>query len=152
MRGCTVEECEWNGVWAWDADISCDDLQVVGCGESGVYASTNATITLSGQGTSIQGNVTNGDCETYGLASSPRSEIHLLHPLTKEQISTSNGGGGNWGGPGTINQVDNDGVVLQSLYEGETDDESDTGYRDNNVKKKKKKRKKKKNVRSDDDY
>ena len=85
-------------------------------------------ITLSGQGTSIQGNVTEGDIYSYGLnAYSFSSKINLVAPLTKEQISTNNGGGGNWGGArrdqgignGTIVQVDNDGVVLHILYRGE---------------------------------
>ena len=56
-------------------------------------------ITLSGQGTSIQGNVTEGDIYSYGLnAYSCTSKILLIAPLTKEQISTNNGGGGNWSG------------------------------------------------------
>jgi len=107
MRGCSIEECQYQGVHAYEADISCDDLQVIGCGACGVYAGTNATITLSGQGTSIQGNVTDGDSNRYGLeASSSSSSIHLVHPLTKEQISTNNGGGGNWyGRVSTIKQV-----------------------------------------------
>jgi len=54
-------------------------------------------------------------------ADSSSSSIHLIHPLMKEQISTDNGGGGNWGGEGTIVQVDNDGVVLQILFQGEPD-------------------------------
>ena len=115
MRGCTVEDCQRNGVYADGADISCDDLQVVGCGKSGVYAWENATITLSGQGTTIQRNVKYGYSNSYGLdAWSSTSSIHLVHPLTKEQISTNNGSyanagipfcGGNWGGSGTIEQV-----------------------------------------------
>ena len=122
MRGCTIEECGRHGVYAQEADITCDDLQVIGCGLSGVYADGNATITLSGQGTSIQGNVTKGNSRDYGLdAYYYSSTILFVHPLTKEQISTNNGGGGNWGGYGTIKQVDNDGVVLQILYEGEDD-------------------------------
>ena len=56
MRGCTIEECGECGVYAYGADITCDDLQVIGCGWSGVCAYNNDTITLSGQGTSIQGN------------------------------------------------------------------------------------------------
>ena len=119
MRGCTVEDCQGHGVFAAGVDISCDDLQVIGCGRSGVFASSSykATITLSGKGTSIQGNVTKGNPNEYGLrTSSSSSTIHLVHPLTKEEISTNNGGGGNWGGNGTIDQVDNDGVVLQILY------------------------------------
>ena len=71
-----------------------------------VYASTNATITLSGQGTTIQGNGTKGSSKYYGLnAAYYSSTIHLVHPLTKEQISTKNGGGGNCGGDGTIEQI-----------------------------------------------
>ena len=122
-RGITIEDCQNKGVCAVYADISCDDLQVIGCGQSGVYASDNATITLSGQDTSIQGNGTNGDyIGEYGLKASVSANIHLVSPLTKEQISTNNGGSGNWGGYGTIKQVDNDGVVFQILYEGEEGD------------------------------
>ena len=89
-----------NGVVAGGADITCDDLQVIGCGKSGVCAYNIATITLSGHGTSIQGNGTKGT--GYGLATYDSSTIHLVPPLTKEQISKNNGGGGNWGGDGTI--------------------------------------------------
>ena len=98
MRGCTIEECGEEGVYATEADITCDDLQVIGCGYSGVCAYNNATITLSGHGTSIQGNGTKGDSNYYGLkAYYSSSFIHLVPPLTKEQISKENGGGGNWG-------------------------------------------------------
>ena len=106
MRGCTIEECGENGVDAEGADITCDDLQVIGCSNSGVYAYNNATITLSGHGTSIQGNGTKGDRNDYGLkARSSSSSIHLVPPLTKEQISKNNRGGRNWGGEGTIKQI-----------------------------------------------
>ena len=115
MRGISVERCKYHGVFAAGADISCDDLQVVGCGNSGVYADDYATITLSGQGTSIQGNGTywlnvfsdhSFRSIHYGLnAYFSSSHIRLVHPLTKEQISTNNGGDGNWGGSGTIEQV-----------------------------------------------
>ena len=44
MRGCTIEECGGCGVYAYEADISCEDLQVIGCGWSGVIAQDNATI------------------------------------------------------------------------------------------------------------
>ena len=99
MRGCTIEECGECGVYAYGADITCDDLQVIGCGRSGVFAAINATITLSGHGTSIQGNGTKGNSDSYGLyAYFSSSSIHLVPPLTKEQISKNNGGGGNWGG------------------------------------------------------
>ena len=106
MRGCTIEECGGYGVCASGADITCDDLQVIGCGKSGVFAHDDATITLSGQGTSIQGNVTKGNSRDYGLdAYYYSSTILFVHPLTKEQISTDNRGGRNWGGCGTIQQI-----------------------------------------------
>ena len=124
MRGCSIEEFQVQGVVASFADISCDDLQVVGCGQSGVWA-VHSTITLSGQGTTIQGNGTKGKSSYYGLQAYYSSTIHLVHPLTKEEISTNNGGGRNWGGPGTIKQVDNDGVVLQILYEEEEEESSE---------------------------
>ena len=47
------------------------------------------------------------------------SVLQLVAPLTIDTISTSNGGGGNWGGSGTIQQVvEKDGVVLKILYQG----------------------------------
>jgi hypothetical protein len=97
MRGCSVEECQENGVFAERADVSCDDLQVVGCVHSGVVAYEKATITLSGQGTTIQRNCQwsnkRGGGGGYGLyARCWSSSIHLVHPLTKERISTNNGG------------------------------------------------------------
>ena len=107
MRNCAIVDCQWIGVFAASrADVSCDNLQVVGCGSSGVRSHNNATIMLSGNGTSIQGNGTKGESDDYGLdASSFSSKFQLVTPLTKEEISTNNGGGGNWGGRGTIEQV-----------------------------------------------
>ena len=105
MRRCTVEKCPGFGVWASNAHVSCDDLQVVGCGNSGVVVSGNSTVKLSGEDTSIRGNCTRGDSDDYGLDASSDSKVQLVSPLTKEKISTSNGGGGNWGGPGTIRTV-----------------------------------------------
>ena len=106
VRGCTVSESEYSGVVADEADITCDDLQVVGCGQNGVWAYKNATITLSGQGTSIQRNGTRGSSNDYGLhAEFNTSKIQLFAPLTKEQISTNSGGGRNWGGRGAGNYI-----------------------------------------------
>ena len=94
-----------HGVYAQEADITCDDLQVIGCGYSGVCVGSNATITLSGEGTSIQENGKENS-DDYGLKTYySTSKIILVAPLTKEQISSNNGGGGNWGGDGTIEQV-----------------------------------------------
>ena len=105
-RGISVSLCQSYGVLAHGVDVTCNDLQVIGCGLSGVYADRNSSITLSGEGTSIVGNVTKGISRCLGLdAVSGRSKIQLVAPLTKEDISKNNGGGGNWGGKGTIEQV-----------------------------------------------
>ena len=70
MRWCSVI-CQGSVLWLlMYADISCDDLQVVGCGSSGVYA-IGATITMSGQGTSIQRNGTKGGKGTVILTDWP---------------------------------------------------------------------------------
>jgi hypothetical protein len=119
LRRISVEGFQKSGVRADYADISCDDLQVVGCGESGVCAGSDATITLSGPSTTIQGNVTKGDSETYGLDISwPCSKIQLIDVQSVSFVTSNNGGGGNWGGDGTIEQINNDGVVLHILYQG----------------------------------
>ena len=65
-------------------------------------------ITMNGSGTSIHNNVTSGNSRSYGLyAYTSSGSIHLVSPLTKESVSTNNGGGGNYGGPGTIKTIEN---------------------------------------------
>ena len=113
-----------------------DDLQVVGCRLSGVRTYNNATITLSGMGTSIQGNGTKGRSDYFGLDAcggvvriikkrfawrpglghGATSSIQLVAPLTKEQISINNCGGRNWGGGGTIEQIHQ---VMQAAAAGQ---------------------------------
>ena len=92
MRGVSIVECRKNGVYAYAANISCDDLQVADCGSSGVCAVDSATIKLRGEGTCIRGNGEKAARYiTYGLyALSPASKIQLVAPLTKEQISIYN--------------------------------------------------------------
>jgi len=59
--------------------------------------------------TTVHHNCTNGKSTDYGLAvyRSSSSTIQLVSPLTKEQVSLDNGGGGNWGAEsgGDINQI-----------------------------------------------
>ena len=106
VRRCKVEKCQGYGVCASNAHISCDDVQVVGCRSSGVFAYNGGTVKLSGETTRIEGNVTGGRSDLYGLTTwDSSSKIQIVTPLTKDTISFSNRGGGNWGGPGTIEQV-----------------------------------------------
>ena len=105
VRRCKVEMCQSHGVYAFNAYISCDDVQVVGCVYSGVCAHRGGTVKLSGANTRIEGNVTGGHSRYYGLHTHGSSaKIQIVTPLTKDTISINNGGGGNWGGSG-IEQV-----------------------------------------------
>ena len=67
-------------------------------------------MTIDGNATTIHHNCTNGgsglNTGSYSLGS-----IHLVSPLTKEMISTNNGGGGNLGGDGTIANINSKGII-----------------------------------------
>jgi len=77
------------------------------CGQNGVKATNGASITLIGPKTTVHHNCTKGYSDDYGLQVLSYSTIQLVSPLTKEQVSLDNGGGGNWGagGGGGINQI-----------------------------------------------
>ena len=63
-------------------------------------------MSMNGNGTSINNNVTKGKSGSYGLYTyNSSSSIHLVSPLTKKSVSINNGGGGNYGGPGTIKTI-----------------------------------------------
>ena len=62
-------------------------------------------MTIDGNGTTIHHNCTSGRSGDYGLNTGwdyPFSSLHLASSLTIETISKNNGGGGNYGGKGTI--------------------------------------------------
>jgi hypothetical protein len=83
-------------------------VEVQQCGGSGVVASMGASITLIGAKTTVHHNCTRGDSYSYGLkVYNANTTIQLVSPLTKEQVSLDNGGGGNWGADfgGDINQI-----------------------------------------------
>ena len=105
VRRCKVEKFPGRGVNADNAHISCEDVQVVGCVYSGVFAQGGGTVKLSGETTRIEGNVTSGRSDFYGLHTDDTSKIQIVTPLTKDTISINNSGGGNWGGKGTIEQI-----------------------------------------------
>ena len=86
----------------------CTNVEVRQCRESGVVVINGASITLIGDKTTVHHNCTKGHSWDYGLkVYSSASTIHLVSPLTKQQVSIDNGGGGNWGAKygGNINQI-----------------------------------------------
>jgi hypothetical protein len=113
MDDVVVEQCSNYGVYANGTGVvgRCTNVEVRQCRCSGVAAFTGASITLIGAKTTVHHNCTNGNSDAYGLAvyNSSSSTIQLVSPLTKEQVATDNGGGGNWGagGGGDINQIKN---------------------------------------------
>jgi hypothetical protein len=76
-------------------------------------------IELEGDQTKVDGNVTGGG-GWYGLETEDTSSIiHLRLPLTKESVSTNNGGHGNHGGPGAIETINSSEEVKPHTAEEE---------------------------------
>ena len=110
MEDVIVEQCRVYGMKAQGTDVfgRCTNVEVRQCGSGGVAAYNGASITLIGAKTTVHHNCTEGDSDDYGLeVYLSLSSIQLISPLTKEQISIDNGGGGNWGAShgGDINQI-----------------------------------------------
>ncbi len=100
MEDVLVEQCGNYGVAASGTGGvgTCTNVEVRRCGGSGVLASRGASITLIGAKTTVHHNCTDEESWNYGLkVYGSSSTIQLVSPLTKEQVSLDNGGGGNWG-------------------------------------------------------
>jgi hypothetical protein len=110
MKNCNVSHSKYDGLGVCDGGL----------------------MAISGNGTTIHLNCTNGNSHDYGLKTvDSSSSIHLASSLTIEMISKNNGGGGNYGGRGTIKSVDKDGKVLEVVFDGTPDeDDEDEGEGD----------------------
>jgi len=108
MEDVVVEQCGY-GVYAYGVVSRCTNVEVRQCEYSGVVAYSGASITLIGAKTTVHHNCTPEDSNQYGLAvfGASSATIQLVSPLTKEQVSHDNGGGGNWGAEcgGNIHQI-----------------------------------------------
>jgi hypothetical protein len=109
----TITQCGECGVCAENTKGRLINCVITQCGLSGIFCSYGALIELEGDQTKVDGNGTRGDGDDYGLETYDTSSIiHLLFPLTKESVSTNNGGGRNYGSKGgTIETVN----ALESL-------------------------------------
>ena len=117
MEDVIVELCGVHGVYASGGASTigtggvgrCTNVEVRQCGQSGVKASDGGSITLIGAKTMVHHNSTKGHSGEFGLRVSGcgPSTIQLVSPLTKEDVSSDNGGGGNWGAGygGDIHQI-----------------------------------------------
>tara|TARA_B110001452_G_scaffold140021_1_gene116362 strand:+ start:928 stop:1599 length:672 start_codon:yes stop_codon:yes gene_type:complete len=100
MNDVLVEQCRCHGVSASGTGVvgRCTNVEVRQCGLSGMVAYDGASITLIGPKTTVHHNCTRGDSTEYGLkVGGSFSAIQLVPPLTEQQASTDNSGGGNWG-------------------------------------------------------
>ena len=77
-----------------------------------VVSGDDGLMTIDGDATTIHHNcISRCSCEIsscyvpFGMHVYTNSSIHLLSPLTKDMISKNNGGGGNYGGDGTIKTI-----------------------------------------------
>ena len=106
-----IEQCGYCGVFADGSSTigRCCNVVSRKCQQSGVWASSGASIILEGRETSIYENCSGGESYYYGLhVIHSSSKIQIVSPLTKESISKRNWGGRNWeaGGDANINQIE----------------------------------------------
>jgi hypothetical protein len=124
MDDVLVDQCGGEGVLAGGTGVvgRCTNVEVRQCGGSGVRTDYGASITLIGAKTTVHHNCTKGKSYHYGLAVYNSSfwgtTIQLVSPLTKEQVSFANGGGGNWGAENgaDINQIK---TIIERVPEAE---------------------------------
>ena len=94
----TFTQCDCGGVWARNTRGRLINCVITQCYYSGILCWENALIELKGSQTKVDGNVTSGYSDGYGLKTYHTSSIiHLLFPLTKESVSTNNHNGQNYG-------------------------------------------------------
>ena len=120
MEDVVVEQCGDGGVTAdGTGGIGrCTNVEVRQCGLSGVEAADGASVTLIGAKTTVHHTCTKGYSSVYGLrVSGPSATIHLIAPLTKETVSTDNGGGGNWGARNWWAEEDTDINQIKTIIE-----------------------------------
>jgi hypothetical protein len=105
LNNVCVEKCGGTGVFVNSTTRNTmTDCNVNNNKLSGVSVDGGRMV-IDGSATTIHHNVTGGDSDDHGLhANGHTSSIHLKS-LTKESISTNNGGGGNYGGKGTIKTI-----------------------------------------------
>ena len=110
-RRLRFDQCGCHGVDAWDTKGRLTNCQVTNCGRSGIASQGGSTIEIEGEETRINNNCNNGGQNLF--ADTKSCFIHLLSPLTKEDVSKNNNdkrwyagtGGENYGGDGTIETV-----------------------------------------------
>ena len=97
-----IEGAKERGLVVWGTRGTGQNIEVRDCGTSGILVYKNGKIVLSGR-TTVHNNCVVGRVggSDFGLnVNDSTSKIQLVAPLTRQNCSTDNGGGGNWGGDG----------------------------------------------------
>ena len=103
LKNVCVEKCGNCGVYVVSTKRNTmTDCNVNNNKYSGVYVRDGGCMVIDGSATTIHHNGT--DSDDYGLQTVDSSSSIHLKSLTKESISTNNGGGGDYGGNGRIFQ------------------------------------------------
>jgi parallel beta-helix repeat protein len=108
LKNVCVEKCGEHGVLVQSTTRNTmTDCNVNNNKSSGVYVQDDGRMVIDGSATTIHHNVTGGNSNTYGLETYDSSSSIHLKSLTKESISTNNGGGGNYNSnDGTIKTIE----------------------------------------------
>jgi len=94
LKNVCVEQCGYNGVSVWSTKRNTmTDCNVNNNKNSGVYVGHGGCMIIDGSATTIHHNATGGDSFSFGLCAEESSDSIHLKSLTKESISTNNGGG-----------------------------------------------------------
>jgi len=137
IKNMTIRGSNWAGIYGSSngASYQLENLLIDRCGGHGVsvrYTMRNrlknveichsegsglwvdGVIVIEGERTSIHHNGT--EVNDFGMDSyTATSIININSPLTKAKIATNNGGGGNWGGEGIIEQVSSPEEILARI-------------------------------------
>ena len=110
LKNVCVEKCGGSGIFVRSTTRNTmTDCNVNNNKLSGVWVHRGGCMIIDGSATTIHHNVTGGRSGDYGLDAGSSSSIHLKS-LTKESISTNNGGAGNYGGD--IKTTTNNGLTF----------------------------------------
>ena len=104
-RDITFTQCGAHGVCAFKAAGRLINCVITQCTSAGIISGCGGLIELEGSRTKVEKNGTSEGSYYKGLFALSRSSIHLLSPLTKENVSTNNWKDQNYGGDGTIQTV-----------------------------------------------
>jgi len=105
LKNVCVEKCGCRGVYVRSTSRNTmTDCNVNNNKWSGVCVQGGRMV-IDGSATTIRDNVTGGSGGSYGLKAAYSSDSIHLKSLTKELISTNNGGGGNYNDDGTIKTI-----------------------------------------------